>query len=103
MISSQQKEVLRVLDLVAEQQADRFDGLFSTVDVIAKEKVVGLWWEPTVLKDSQQVVVLTVHITCKRTKILKSDDRHTCQSLIVTWIAHVGSSFRKSNGLKHET
>ena len=65
MISSQQKEVLRVLDLVAEQQADRFDGLFSTVDVIAEEKVVGLWWEPTVLKDSQQVVVLTVHITCK--------------------------------------
>ena len=65
MISSQQKEVLRVLDLVAEQQADRFDGLFSTVDVIAKEKVVGLWWEPTVLKDSQQVVVLAVHITCK--------------------------------------
>ena len=64
VIASQQKEVLRVLDLVAEKQADRFDGLFSPVNVVTKEQIVGLRGEASVLKDSQQIVVLAVHVTC---------------------------------------
>ena len=51
MITSEQKEVLRVLDLVAEKQADRFDGLFSPVNVVTKEQIVGLGRESAVLED----------------------------------------------------
>ena len=120
VIPSQQEKVFRVLDLVRQQQADRFKRLRSrrdrvnhwsdvrkrrregavqhranthtlarthalsigtciweadvtncdaayllpTVDVVAEEEVVGLWWEPPVLKQPQEVIVLPVNITC---------------------------------------
>jgi len=63
MVSAEHEEVLRVLNLVAHQQANGFNRLLSTIDVVTKEQVVGLRWEPSVLKDAKQVVVLSVHIT----------------------------------------
>ena len=63
VIASQEEEVLGVLDLVAEEEADGLDRLLSTVDVVAEEKIVGLGWEPTILEDSQKIVVLSVYIT----------------------------------------
>ena len=63
VIASQEEEVLGVLDLVAEEKADCLDRLLSTVDVVTEEKIVGLRWEPTILEDSQKIVVLSVHIT----------------------------------------
>jgi len=63
VVSSEQEEVLGVLDLVGEQQADGLETLLATVHVVTKEEVVGVGRESTILKKSQQVVVLTMYIT----------------------------------------
>lgn len=34
MVTSQDEEVLGVLDLVGKEQADGFEGLFASVDVV---------------------------------------------------------------------
>ena len=40
VVAAQQEEVLRVLDLVREQQADALERCFAAVDVVAQEEVV---------------------------------------------------------------
>lgn len=62
VVASQQEEILRILDLVGEQETDRFEGLFATIDVVAEEKVVGFGREASVLEQTQEVVVLTVDV-----------------------------------------
>jgi hypothetical protein len=42
VVSTEDEEVFGVLDFVGEEEADYFDGLLSAVDVVSKEKVVGL-------------------------------------------------------------
>jgi len=63
MVSSEEEEVLGVLNFVAKKQTHRLDRLLSSVNVIAQEKIVCLRWEPSVLKYSQQIVVLTMYVT----------------------------------------
>ena len=63
VVAAQDEEVLRVLDLVREQQADCLEGLLSSVYIVAEEKVVGLWWDAAVLEEAEEVVVLAVNIT----------------------------------------
>lgn len=63
VVSSQEEEVLRVLDLVREQKANSFERLFASVDVVAEEEVVGIWGESSVLEESQQVEELTMYIS----------------------------------------
>lgn len=69
VVSSEDEEVFRVLDLVREQQTDSLEGLLSTVDVVAEEEVVGLGRETSVLEEPQQIVVLSVDITCKSERV----------------------------------
>ena len=47
MIAPQQKEVLRVFNLVAEQEQERLKALLASVDVVPKKEVVRCWWETT--------------------------------------------------------
>lgn len=63
MVSSQQKEVFGVFDLVRQQQADGLQGLLASVHIVTQEQVVALWWEAAILKKPQQVIVLPVDIT----------------------------------------
>lgn len=63
VVAPQNEEVLGVLDLIGEQKANGFQRLFASVDVIAKEKIVGLGREAAILEKTQQVVVLPVDIT----------------------------------------
>lgn len=63
VVSAQDEEVLWVLDLVGEQEADRFERLLAAINVIAEEEVVGFWWEPAVLEQTQEVIVLSVDVT----------------------------------------
>ena len=63
VVAAQNEEVLRVLDLVCEEQANGLERLFATINIIAKEKVVGLRGEATVLEEAQQIVVLSVNVT----------------------------------------
>lgn len=63
MVSSQQKEVFWVFDLVSQQQADGLQGLLAPVNIVPQEQVVALWWEAPILKQPQQIVVLPMNVT----------------------------------------
>jgi hypothetical protein len=62
VVASQNEEVLRVLDLVCEQQADGLERLLASIDVVTEEEIVGLRREATILEQAQKVVVLAVNI-----------------------------------------
>jgi hypothetical protein len=68
VVATQNEEVLGVLDLVGEEQADGLEGLLATVDVVAQEQVVGLGGEATILEQSQKIVVLAVDIAANLSK-----------------------------------
>jgi hypothetical protein len=63
VVSTEDKKILGVLDLVCQQQADRFQTLLSTIHIISEKDVVGLWGEPTVFEKAKQIVVLPVYVT----------------------------------------
>lgn len=42
VISSQEKEILRILNFVGKQKADNFQRLFATVDIVTEEQIVRL-------------------------------------------------------------
>jgi hypothetical protein len=63
VVSTQDEEIFGVLDLVRQQQTDRLETLLATVHVVAQKDVIGLGWEATVFKETQQIIVLTVDIT----------------------------------------
>ena len=50
VVSSQDKEVLGILDLVGQEQADCLQGLFASVNIVPKEQVIGFWRETTVFE-----------------------------------------------------
>lgn len=62
VISAQQKEVLRVLDLVRQQQTYRLQGLLPSVNVIAQEQIVRLGRKTAVLEQPQKIGVLAVYV-----------------------------------------
>ncbi len=62
VIAAENKEVLGILDLVCEEQADGFETLLAAVHVIAEKEVVGFWWEPAVLEEAEEIVVLPVDV-----------------------------------------
>jgi hypothetical protein len=63
VIAPEQEEVLGILDLVREEQADRLEALLTPVDVVSEEEVIRLWREAAVLEQPQQVVVLAMDVT----------------------------------------
>ena len=63
VISAQDEKVLRVLDLVCQQQTDRLQRLLSSIDVVTEEEVVGFRRETTVLEETEQIIVLAMDIT----------------------------------------
>ena len=64
MVSAQKEEVLGILDFVSEEEADGLEGLLSAVDVVTEEKIVGIGRKSSILKQSEQVIILTMDITC---------------------------------------
>ena len=50
VVSAQDEEVLRVLDLVCQQQTDRLQRLLSSIDVVTEEEVIGFWRESAILE-----------------------------------------------------
>ena len=62
VVTTQDEEVLGILDLVGEEEADGLERLLASIYVVAEEEVVGLGREATVLEQAQQVIVLTVDI-----------------------------------------
>lgn len=50
VVATKNKEVLWVLDLVCEEQADGLERLFSSIDIVSEEEVVGFRWKASVFK-----------------------------------------------------
>lgn len=71
--------------LVRQKEADHLQPLFPAVDVVAEKKVVRLRREAPILEQSQQIAVLSVHITC--------GDGRRCQ----------GATWRKPSSLLGES
>ena len=63
VVTTENEEVLRVLDLVCEEQADSLQRLLATIDVVTEEEVVGLGGKAAIFEEPQQVVVLAVDIS----------------------------------------
>lgn len=63
MIATQDEKVLWVFDLVGEQQADGLQRLLASVNIVPKEEIVCLWWEATILEQTEKVVILTMDVT----------------------------------------
>ena len=63
VVTSEDEEVLGVLDLVGQEQADSLEGLLAAVDVVSKEEIVGLWREATIFEEAEEIIVLAVDIT----------------------------------------
>lgn len=63
VVAPKDEEVLRIFDLVCQKQANSLKRLLASVYVVAKEKVIGLWWEAAILEKAEQIVVLPVNVT----------------------------------------
>lgn len=63
MIPSQQEEVLRIFNLVAEQQEDGLQALLPSINIVAQEEVVGTRWESAHFEEPDQIAVLPMHIS----------------------------------------
>ena len=42
MIASKQEHTFRILDLVTEKEAEGFDALFASVNVVAKKQIISI-------------------------------------------------------------
>src|SRR5277367_1927170 len=62
MVSTENEEILRIFDLVCQEQAYCLKRLFASIHVIAKEEVVCLGWEAAVLEQAQKIIVLAMDI-----------------------------------------
>lgn len=62
MVTSQNKEVLGVLDLVRKQKADSLKRLLATVDIVTEEEVICFWREAAVFKQTQEIVILAMNV-----------------------------------------
>ena len=79
MISSQEKEVFWVLDLVREQEADRLEALLAAVDVVAQKKVVGLGRKSSIFEQPQEIGVLTMNVSANLQRSLQLEQDRLLQ------------------------
>lgn len=42
VVAAQEEKVLRVFDLVGEEEADDFEGLLAAIDIVTEKEIVGL-------------------------------------------------------------
>ncbi len=103
VVAAQQEEVLRVLDLVGEQQADGLQRLLAPVHVVPQEQVVALGREATVLEQPQQVVVLTVDITCNTSNMLWTRAQTTSSSRDSRFGRELSTSSSAAQGTRYLT
>lgn len=62
VISSQEEEVLGVLDLVAEEQEYGLEALLAAVDIVAQEEIVGLRGKTAHFKQTNEVGILAMDV-----------------------------------------
>lgn len=63
VVAAKNEEIFGILDLVGQEETNGLQRLFASINVIAEEEIVGFWGEAAVLKQSKEIVVLTVNIS----------------------------------------
>jgi len=71
VVAPQQEEVLRVLDLIGQQQADGLQRLLAPIHIVAQEEIVRFWWIAAVLEETQQIVVLAMDVAADLQRCLQ--------------------------------
>ena len=111
MVAPQNEEVLGVLDLVGQEQADGLERLLAAIYVVAEEEVVGLGREAAVLEEAEQVIILPVDIAAnlrdkvlaKRTETGRGHARGRVRLSGATDLSHLDRSFElEQDGLRDE-
>jgi hypothetical protein len=96
VVSTQDEEIFRVLDLVRQQQADRLETLLTTVHVVAQKDVIGLRREAAVFKETQQIIVLPMNVTADLDRSLQLEKhRLTDQKITTAETEHLDLGFRQ--------
>ena len=110
VVTAQEEKVLLELYLVREEQDDGLERVFATIDIVAKEEVVGFRREPTIFEEPEQVRKLTMsiaYIKCHVVSTRVSDDCkckneltadfYGCLELQEDWLLHknLASDFAK--------
>jgi hypothetical protein len=62
VVASEEEEVFRVLDLVAQQKQYGFEALLATIHIVPEEEVVGRRREAAHLEQADEVRVLAVDV-----------------------------------------
>ena len=62
MVASEHKEIFWIFNFVCKHEADGFDGLFSAVDIVAEEEIVGLSGKSCVFEEFDEVGVLSMDV-----------------------------------------
>ena len=63
VVTAEDEEVFGELDLEGEDEADAFETLLTTIDVVTEEEVVGGGREATIFEEAEEIVVLAVDVT----------------------------------------
>jgi hypothetical protein len=84
VVSTQDEEIFGVLDLVRQQQTDRLETLLATVHVITQKDVIGLGREAAVFKETQQIIILSVHVTADLDRSLQLEKHGLTDQKITT-------------------
>jgi hypothetical protein len=79
VVAPQEEELLRVLDLVGEEQADGLDALHGAVDVVPQEEIPALVREAAHLEQPKQVRVLAVRVAANVDRSWRFDERRLFQ------------------------
>lgn len=74
MVSPQEMNFIWISYFVGQKQTYCLQTLLATINIIPKKEVVCSRRVPAMFKQSEEILVLTVYITCKRLPILKTLD-----------------------------
>jgi hypothetical protein len=64
MVAAKDEKVFGVLDFVCEEKTNGLERLFASIDIVAQKEVVCFWGKAAILKQTEEVVVLPMDVTC---------------------------------------
>jgi hypothetical protein len=63
MVTTEKEKVVGIIAFVDEEQRHDFQGILTTVYVVAQEEVIRRWRESSKLKQTQEIVILTMYVS----------------------------------------
>lgn len=100
VVSTQQKDLIRVLYFVGQEEADCLQRLLPAVHVVTQEEVTWGWRVPTLVKEAEKVHELAVYIALNFRWVQWLDARvrvssgPTIKSLVKGWIGWAWATIR---------